>query len=523
MEENKVLKLQSTKIKNDDFEVEFDILVDGPTKSDKAEYKDNRRQQIEKGIYGIDQSLSSNNKMIEELNKEIDRLTYNSDGKDYMIAVGSGVLCGLIDVFWVGEFNFECGNTWSEEKVNNFVVKTAQTQGYIGDDLQGAISYLEGKYHIPSDSNINDLGGSRQHHLRDFAHHPNIIGLFFSMLTQFTEKAYGTDELGVFKIVEVKNKEFIGKDLPHKFLYGTVSWFFHIVSDMAGSKSSPGAGTGLPGPLLALAKELSTLPFFKNLEIGDNSISVWISKLFNGTLLAKRDNDGKIIEPIKFDLRAELGIAYELGRQAIPVIINECIVRGFYFISRFAAELKEKNIKHFKELDRVDWENTLPFKNRTIVRMLTIATGTFTVIDIGAAAIEGGIKSAGNPGLFAKEFILHVNFVGVGRFAVAVSTDAVMGIKRKKLISERIDIYSQQLHLMNAKVYYMQANTWLAAENAAKSINEAFEMMEKAIEIFVEAWDKKKQLMNNIGEYRQGVEEHNSGLIEEIDDILTWG
>jgi hypothetical protein len=115
--------------------------------------------------------------------------------------------------------------------------------------------------------------------------------------------------------------------------------------------------------------------------------------------------------------------------------LNEVIVRSFYFIRRLVVEIREK-----KEFGKIEWKNTLPFKNRTIIRMLTIATGTFTLVDLADAAIRGAIKSGGNAALFAKEFILRVNFVGVGRFAVAVVTDMAMGVKRSRRRNERMAI-----------------------------------------------------------------------------------
>ncbi len=53
--------------------------------------------------------------------------------------------------------------------------------------------------------------------------------------------------------------------------------------------------------------------------------------------------NGKLIEPVKFDLRTEIGIVSEIGRQAVSVIVNECIVRGFYFVRRLFTEIKESN------------------------------------------------------------------------------------------------------------------------------------------------------------------------------------
>ena len=60
--------------------------------------------------------------------------------------------------------------------------------------------------------------------------------------------------------------------------------------------------------------------------------------------------------------------------------------------------------------------------------MLTIATGTFTAIDLADAAIRSAIKSGGEPMTFLKNFVLLVNFVGVGRFAIAIGQDTLMGV-----------------------------------------------------------------------------------------------
>ncbi|GHT71289.1 hypothetical protein FACS1894110_24140 [Spirochaetia bacterium] len=518
-------ELAELKVVDGDFEVEFEILPS----TDEAENSYPGKQTIVDGLYEVNAALSSNRRKIDELNKEIDRLTNHADGLDYMVAVGSGILAGVVDSLWVGEFKFERGKAWSNKSVNDYVMKVAKSKGYKGDDLNGAIKHLENKFGAPSDSVTAQFGGGLQHHLRDFAHHPTPVGLIFSMLTQFTGKAYGTNTQGVFQIVNVENKALIGKDIPQKFLFGTVFWFFHMVSDAAGSHAFAGAGTGLPGPLLSLLKEVSALPFFNSSRNKDGvkDFSLWISKLFNGTLLAEHDENGKIIkesaELMKFDLRAELGVAYELGRQAVPVILNECIVRGFYFIRRLVAEIKEKDIKKISELKRINWGKTLPFKNRTIIRMLTIATGTFTLVDLADAAIRGAVKSAGNPGLFAKEFILRVNFVGVGRFAIAVGTDIAMGIKRSKLRNERMGILSEQLHLMNAKVFYLQGDMWIAAETAEKTINEAAEMMQKTALLFIQALQENSRSLDNIGRDTPLIEEHNPGLIEDITDELKWG
>ena len=98
------------------------------------------------------------------------------------------------------------------------------------DSLKASVKFLENWFPVPSDGNISDFGGGLQHHLRDFAHHPTIVGLAFSLLTQFTYNAYGTDKNGQFIIREIseKSRMFIGEDTSQKIINGTIIWFFHL-------------------------------------------------------------------------------------------------------------------------------------------------------------------------------------------------------------------------------------------------------------------------------------------------------
>ena len=199
-----------------------------------------------------------------DLNTQIEMLSSHADKLDYLVAIGSGLLCAMMDILLVGEFDLVRGRDIANEKVNEFVQKTAEKIGCKDGDIKSSVAFLEKMFPIPSDGNTPDFGGGLQHHLRDFAHHPTMVGLMFSLLTQFTEKSYGTDTMGNFLIVPVpeKTKIFIGEDVPDKIVKGTIVWFFHLISDIAGSSSTAGlgGGTGIPGPILSMAKELATLP-----------------------------------------------------------------------------------------------------------------------------------------------------------------------------------------------------------------------------------------------------------------------
>ena len=506
----------------DDFEVEFEVV---PI-FDFKKPLDERQKKILEGIASIDEMMAENQKVVDELNSKIDTLTNNADTLDYIVAVCSGVVAGAIDVLFVEDFSLQNANAIGNQKIDDKIIKAAKKHGYKGDDLKGAVRHLEDSFPIAADKATNDFGGALQHHLRDFSHHPTPVGLFFSMLTQFTEMVYGTDTAGVFKVVPL-NKEgltLVGKNLPEKITFGVINWWLHLLSDMAGTSGSIAKGsygTGLPGPLVSLLKEMSALPIFKKTnEKGYKELSVWISKLFNGTLLGEKDANGNII---KFDLRTEVGFTELLKDQAKPVIFNECIVRGFYFIRRFSMELKNPEIKSIKDLNKINWRNTLPFKNRTIIRMLTISTGTMTAIDLAFAAGESAVKSGGVGPAFVSNMVMKVNFVGLGRFALAVGSDVKMGVDRSKLRDQRIVVMNERLFLMNGKTYYKQAEMWIAAEDAGQTIEEAYNMMEETANKFAEAYADNKDSMEKIGSCIPQIEEKYKGLISGMSDVLKWG
>ena len=331
----------------------------------------------------------------------------------------------------MGEFSLDRASEWGKDKIEKVVMKVARVEGYTGDDLNDAIKTLEKNHPLAADGNTNDFGGGLQHHLRDFSHHFSIGGLFFSIFTQFTGLVVGTDKAGALHVVPVpeSHRACIGKNFQEKIAFGTIGWFFHMVSDMAGSSGSLMGGTGIPGPLVSFMKELSALPLFKDAGDGDMGFRLWVTKLFNGTLLAERDENGRIIKDSvkKFDLRTEIGILGEIGRQTIPVLINQCVVRGFYFCRRLAREIRDLKIRGIADLERIAPEDVLPWGTPAMRRMVTISSGVFTGVDIADAAVRA-IKSK-DP----ITFFLRVNYVGVATFVIACVVDVRATLDDKKL------------------------------------------------------------------------------------------
>lgn len=425
-------------IEEENFSVEYELEPVYRSSDERSAY-------IEGKIQQLDKDLNANAEILEDLKTQIYNYSSHADKLDLIFSACSGVLCGLIDVFFVGKFDLTKAKEWSNKKVNEFVIDVAQKDGYSGNRLNGAIQHLEQRYQVPNDSSYVNQGigvGSKSHHLDDMAHHPSIVGLVFSMLTQFTGKAYFSNKLGHFEVVDA-NTNYLGDSFPDKIFRGFVNWFFHLVSDMSGSSKTAGVGMGIPGPVLSFAKEISSLP------------------LINKTGLPEKLND--LYQKNHFDLRTELAIGHELKRQAVPVVINEVLVRGFYFIRRFIKEYKEKG-----NLSLINWKLVLPFKNATITRMMTVASGAFLVVDVGDAAL----RAKGNWGTF----FLHINFVNIGRFTLAVCDELSYAYKRAKAGAE----YNKQLlvrvGLYNVKIAYQQYAILLIAKDTLKAIQETYQV-----------------------------------------------
>ncbi len=386
------------------------------------------------------------------INIEFDDNVDKADKKDYLLAAACGVLTGSLSVLWGKKFDLSEAHKVGTDKADDMVVAVAQAMGYKKDDVEGAIAFLEKKFPMAGDALTNKFGGGKQHHLRDFSHHPTPIGLICSIAMQFAGEGWGTDTQGNLIHVKITKDGFIGNTFADKIVFGTINWFFHLISDFDGSSGSvlngSGKGTGIPGPILSLLKELSVLPVFKALD-GDNInkpkiISEYISKLFNGTLI-KSENG----ESIRFDLRTEMGIGHYIADQSKPVILNECLVRACYMVTRFVEEINDKNITSVHQLNELEPKNFLPLNSRSMKRMITVSSGSFVAINVSGIAVKAAINSKGNTAGFCSEFFLSMNYVGIGRFVFACASD-VEYIKEdikdayKKYVEEREKIKKNQ-------------------------------------------------------------------------------
>lgn len=71
-------------------------------------------------------------------------------------------------------------------------------------------------------------------------------------------------------------------------------------------------------------------------------------------------------------------------------------------------------------MNRIDWNRVKPMNTPTIARMLTISTGVFTTVDVSEAIIT-------------QKYFVSINYVNIGRFAVAIGEDVSWCLKTRDL------------------------------------------------------------------------------------------
>lgn len=193
----------------------------------------------------------------EELNETLETvklLTSECDKYDYTLSACSGAFCGIIDVFLIGKPGESPLGNITDKWFANRTVDFAKLCGYKGDNesLSSAISYLEKKFKVPYDQSVG--GGifkeminltPSNHHFKSLAHNPTILGLFFSILNQFTNtSAFVANGELITLTNSDSNFELKGHNIPSKIFCGIANWIGHLISDISGSSSSRGRGDG---------------------------------------------------------------------------------------------------------------------------------------------------------------------------------------------------------------------------------------------------------------------------------------
>ncbi len=305
------------------------------------------------------------------------------DKYDYLIAGTCGVIGGLIDVFFVGIPGEGKLTNVADSAVDSAVEKFASACGWpgakeSGDSTKSAIAYLERNFKVNYDQATtfgkNGTDGAvknlspKNHHLKSLGHSPDLIGLFFSILNQFTDTSTFISN-GQVITIDTETHELKGGNFVAKVFSGFANWLGHLFSDMAGSSGAAGRGSGIPIPFYNLLLLLDVGEFGQHKQ----SFATIATQVFEKG----------------YDLRH--GVA-----MAIPVLITELLTRLMW--------VSKQRFYHKKP-----WKECIPSaSNPELRRMLLVAHGALCLIDAGDAALRSGGDMI--------QFLLRTNIIGWARF-----------------------------------------------------------------------------------------------------------
>lgn len=313
------------------------------------------------------------------------------DKYDYLMAAFSGISTGLMDAFFVGEPGKSKLCNFTDKQADNLVKKFATMIGWKPRDgkeenVASAIGFLEKRFKVNYDqaksTDVNGIFemGTKNHHYKSLSHSPDIVGLFFSILDQFQGKSSFLSDGRLIRIdTNAQGLGLYGEGFIAKLFCGFCNWIGHIMSDLAGSSGGRGRNTGRGSGVSIPFMELFLLCDFGELNVGKNKQTL-------ATVMTEVFQSG-------YDLR--FGAA-----MAIPVVINELIIRVLWVIKRHFYKKKE-------------WKECIPNKKYADLRiMLLVGQGSFCIVD----GIDAIIRSGGN----AVKCILRLNIIGWARIVILI-------------------------------------------------------------------------------------------------------
>lgn len=360
------------------------------------------------------------------------------EAQDYFCSVACGAVAGLLDIFFVGAPGESVLGQWTDKQVDTAVMKFASMNGWKPatgkeSNVASAIGYLERKFKVNYDQRYSaDMGGAfamstKNHHIKSLAHSPDIVGLFFSVLNQFTSTASFVSN-GQLITIQTQTFELQGHNVISKLFCGVANWFGHIMSDIAGSSGSrgnAGRGTGV------------AIPFFEMSQFCNiGSFQIEKDRQDFATLAVRAFQEG-------YDAR--FGIA-----MAIPVLVCDLTIRLIWTIK-----------KHF--FRGIPLTECVPTQVHADLRvMLLFGHGTLCLMDGADAAIRSG----GN----WLNFFLRMNLIAWVRFStlvlkeICIRTGIALSLQKQldayKRINKSLELYLTQLKSIDLESFQQETKSY---------------------------------------------------------------
>jgi hypothetical protein len=386
-------------------DIEITASTDWKQYSEKIEaYATRHKVDFEEDPFRNLMSVSQRIVLEKRIKEDFSLKSANCDKYDYMIAGTCGLIGGLIDVFFVGLPGQGTLTEFTDNLTNKAVQQFAKLNGWNGskegkDPTASAIGFLEKNFSVNYDHRHGgDVDGlfnmsTKNHHIKSLGHSPDLVGLFFSILGQFTNTAYFVSD-GKLISIDTKTFELKGSNFVSKVFSGFFNWIGHLFSDMAGSSGATGRGSGIPIPFYSLLQFINVGQFGQHRQ---TFATVAVQVFEKG-----------------YDLRHGMALA-------IPVLITELLTRIMWVVKqRFYYEKA--------------WDGCIPSANNPeLRRMLLISHGSLCLVD----TTDATLRSGGN----IIQFMLRSNFVAWARFGTLSLKELKAWYREGSLDIEAVDEY----------------------------------------------------------------------------------
>lgn len=395
------------------------------------------------------------------------------DSNDYLIAVFCGMVAGVVDSFFVGtptdsvlgskvdkiaesgvekcadaliskdaqiyeklKKQLESENLGKRElnqRLKEELIKHGIPENFAGKDgyvgfrgNNSKLVYLENKFRVSYDqSNSSKIKEDisftltpNNHHLKSIAHWPDLIGLLFAILDQFTGETTFISEGQIYRVTPKQNSLPVlrGETFAQKLFFGFVNWLGHLLSDFCGSHSSQGRGDGIPIPFFGVFMECD----FGQFLCGEDSLTL--------ADLAK--------EVYENGYDARFG-----ATMAIPVLLQDLMIRFIWAIKA-----------HF--VRKMPWKECIPTNSHSSLRiMLIVGNATLCFVDGADAAIRSGGHIV--------DFFLHLNLIAWYKLVMMILKELLIrydftyeDIKLQfQRTNEALDAYLLRLRSIDYAIY----------------------------------------------------------------------
>lgn len=336
--------------------------------------------------YNIDEMITDLQIQLKE------KTTSKNSAADYLLAATSGLISGAVDSLMIGKIDLENGK--GVQVLEKAIMKMAALLGCKSKDLIICLQFLIRNMQFAVENFGIHASRANQSYRINLSRSLSLLGLICSILSQFTGEVYEVDGSGYLycRNLDQKEKQLCGKTAEQKNFIGTLEWILTLSSHIA--ETSGGVDTGIPGPILSMAKQLASIPFLQGKMLDQKQISLLVERLLNGVCPIQNNNP-----------EVKENLIHQFSRQTFSIVLKESMVRALYSIRVFISELQKKKPKNFESVLKMNWSEILHQSHRDFSNLMIVADAVFTTVDIADALI----KSKEN-----KQFICYINILNVG-------------------------------------------------------------------------------------------------------------